>query len=200
MLRHFLKRLIAIGALSSLGWLMFTGWLSGSIDYAARSAQAQAAATAIPRLAITPVAGVPTTYTVKSGDSFNAIARQFNLTPQQLQALNAITNTSVIRVGQVLIVAVSTFTPTPPPTNTPAPTATPVPTETPTPAPSATATAEPTVAPTSTPAATDLPTLAAPVAAAPPAPRSIPIDVIVVGGVMLLALIGIIIGFRTQRF
>lgn len=200
MLRHILKRLIAIGALSALGWLMFAGWSHGTIDATARSAQAQAAGTATPRSASTPITGVPTTYTVKTGDSFNAIARQFNLTPQQLQALNAITNTGVIRVGQVLIVAVSTFTPTPPPTNTPAPTATTAPTETPTPAPSATATVEPTVAPTSTPVATEPPTLAVPVAAAPPAPRSIPIDVIVVGGVMLFALIGIIIGFRTQRF
>lgn len=200
MLRHVLKRLIAISALSALGWWMFAGWSHGSIDDAARSAQAQAAATATPRSASTPIAGVPTTYTVKSGDSFNAIARQFNLTPQQLQALNAITNTGVIRVGQVLIVAVSTFTPTPPPTNTPAPTATPVPTETPTSAPTATPTVEPTVVPTSTPVATEPPALAVPVVAAPSAPGSIPIDVIVVGGVMLLALIGIVIGFRTQRF
>ena len=200
MLRHVLKRLIAISALSALGWWMFAGWSPGSIDDAVRSAQAQAAATATPRLAITPVAGVATTYTVKSGDSFNAIARQFNLTPQQLQALNAITNTGVIRVGQVLIVAVSTFTPTPPPTNTPAPTATPVPTATPTSAPTATPAVEPTVAPTSAPVATESSPSPAPVAAAPPAPSSIPIDVLVVGGVMLFAIIGIIIGFRTQRF
>lgn len=200
MLRHVLKRLIAISALSALGWWMFAGWSPGSIDDVARSAQAQAAATATPRSATTPIAGVPTTYTVKSGDSFNAIARQFNLTPQQLQALNAITNTGVIRVGQVLIVAVSTFTPTPPPTNTPAPTATPAPTVTPTSAPTATPTIEPTVAPTSMPVATEPPPSPVPVAAASPAPSGIPIDVLVVGGVMLFAIIGIIIGFRTQRF
>ncbi len=200
MLRHFLKRLIAISALSALGWWLFAGWLPGSIDETARSAQAQAAATATPRSATTPIAGVATTYTVKSGDSFNAIARQFNLTPQQLQTLNAITNTGVIRVGQVLIVAVSTFTPTPPPTNTPAPTATTAPTATPTSAPTTTPTIEPTVAPTSAPVATEPPPSPAPVAAASPAPSGIPIDVLVVGGVMLFAIIGIIIGFRTQRF
>jgi hypothetical protein len=38
-----------------------------------------------------------------------------------------------------------------------------------------------------------------PVAVEPPAPAGIPVDVIVVGAVMVFAVIGIIIGFRTQR-
>jgi len=182
-----------------IGLIAAAGLIGLSIGQVARIAQAQTAATATPIVGV-PNPGVPVTYTVKSGDSFNAIARQFNLTPQQLQALNAITNTAVIRVGQVLIVAVSTFTPTPAPTDTLVPTPTVVPTETPTPAPSATATLEPTVAPTSTSTPTARPVATAvPIAIEPPKPPSIPVDVIVVGVVMLFAVIGIFIGFRTQR-
>lgn len=187
-------RFFAIGVIAAVGLLGL------SLDREGRSAQAQTAATATPRSTSTPIASGALTYTVKSGDSFNAIARRFNLTPQQLQAFNAITNTSVIRVGQVLIVAVSTFTPTPVPTDTPAPTSTATPTETPTPVPTATATVEPTATPTRQPAVAEPPAAtAAPVAVTPPASTGIPIDVIVVGAVMLFAVIGIFIGFRTQR-
>ncbi len=185
-------RFFAIGVIAAVGLLGL------SINHEGRFAQAQTAATATPRSTSTPIASVALTYTVKSGDSFNAIARQFKLTPQQLQALNAITNTSVIRVGQVLIVAVSTLTPTPVPTDTPAPTptATIAPTATPTPVPTATATVEPTATPTRQVAIVEQP---ATTAAPSPAPARIPIDVIVVGVVMLFAVIGIFVGFRTQR-
>lgn len=187
-------RFFAIGVIAAVGLLGL------SLDREGRSAQAQTAATATPRSTSTPIASGALTYTVKSGDSFNAIARRFNLTPQQLQAFNAITNTSVIRVGQVLIVAVSTFTPTPVPTDTPAPTSTATPTATPTPVPTATATVEPTATPTRQPAVVEPPAAtAAPEAVTPPASTGIPIDVIVVGAVMLFAVIGIFIGFRTQR-
>ena len=197
---QLVKRLTASGAVVVIGLSVAVGWLLMPTDQVARIAQAQTAATATPRSASTPMAGVPITYTVKTGDSFNAIARQFNLTPQQLQALNAITNTGVIRVGQVLIVAVSTFTPTPAPTETPTSTPTAMPTVTPRPAPTATATLEPTVLPTSTPVSTDQPMAAPmPVAVEPPMPAHIPIDVIVVVVVMLFAVIGIFVGFRTQR-
>jgi LysM repeat protein len=192
-----------------------------SINLNDRFAQAQSATTATPRSTSTPIVegpttGVPVTYTIKSGDSFNAIARQFNLTPQQLQALNAITNTGVIRVGQVLIVGVSTFTPAPSPTDTPASTATTVPAEPPTVLPTETSTREPvreptattapTLAPTNEPLPTDRPVATSvpvaiepPAVASAPAPASVPIDVILVGAMMVLAVIGIIIGFRTQR-
>ncbi|MBP7687055.1 MAG: LysM peptidoglycan-binding domain-containing protein [Thermoflexales bacterium] len=187
-------RFFAIGVIAAVGLLGL------SLDREGRSAQAQTAATATPRSTSTPIASGALTYTVKSGDSFNAIARRFNLTPQQLQAFNAITNTSVIRVGQVLIVAVSTFTPTPVPTDTPAPTSTATPTETPTPVPTATATVEPTATATRQPAVVEPPaTIVAPEAVTPPASTGIPLDVIVVGAVMLFAVIGIFIGFRTQR-
>ncbi len=186
-------RFLAIGVIAAVGLFGL------SLDREGRSAQAQTAATATPRSTSTPIASGVLTYTVKSGDSFNVIARQFNLTPQKLQALNAITNTSVIRVGQVLIVAVGTLTPTPVPTDTPAPTSTATPTETPTPVPTATSTAEPTATPTREPAVSEPATTAVPVGVTPPAPTGIPIDVIVVGAVMLFAIIGIFVGFRTQR-
>ena len=198
-------RLFAVKLMAVFGLIAAIGLLGLSIDRGARSAQAQAVATATPRSASTPIAAVSITYTVKSGDSFNAIARQFDLTPQQLQALNAITNTSVIRVGQVLIVAVSTLTPTPAPTKTPTPTRTVEPTATPTSLPTATPTVEPTATPLSAPTVTpirELPPTVQPAATAVPAiepPASIPVDVILVGAVMLFAVIGIIIGFRTQR-
>jgi len=192
-----LARLIAIGLIAAAGVMLL------SINRDARSAEAQAAATATSQSASSPITGVPLTYTVKSGDSFNAIARQFNLMPQQLQALNAISNTNLIRVGQALIVAVSTFTPTPVPSQTSAPTATAIPAETTTPLPIATPTVEPTVTPTRTPASTDQPvTIPAHKSIAPPAPRSpvgIPLDVIFVSAVMFFAVVGLIIGFRTQR-
>lgn len=186
--------LIAISLILA-AWLMAVpiGW----IDHQAR-AQAQAT----PRSASTPIAGVPVTYTVATGDSLNAIARRFNLTPLELQSLNAITN--VIRVGQVLIVAVGTFTPTP----APSPTATAQPTHTPTAAPTETATPEPTATPldTATPGPTDQPVAASPTPDRPaptieavPAAASVPIDVILVGVVMVFALVGLVIGFRTQR-
>ncbi len=190
-----LARLIAIGLIVAAGLILL------SINLAARSAQAQAAATATPRSASPPIAGVPLTYTVKSGDSFNAIARQFNLTSQQLQTLNVISDTNLIYVGQVLIVAVSAFTPTPAPTQISAPTSTASSTDTP--LPTETPTVKPTTAPTHKPVLTDQPvTIPAPKSIAPPAPKSpvgIPLDVILVSAVMCLAVIGLIIGFRTQR-
>lgn len=195
---QFSARLIA-GRLIAVTLMAAAGAVLLSILLTARFAQAQAAATATPRSAAAPI-----TYTVKSGDSFNAIARQFNLTPQQLQALNAITDTGVIRVGQVLIVGVSTFTPAPPSTSTPAPTPTAAPTRTPTTLPTETPTVEPTTAPTLAPIDEPSPTsqpiaTAVPITIEPPAAPGVPIDVIVVGAIMLLAVIGIIIGFRTQR-
>jgi LysM repeat protein len=207
---QFPARLMPIDSMDAIGWMAAIGLIVAaglvllSITLDVRFAQAQAAITATPRSASAPSTGTPITYTVKTGDSFNAIARQFNLTPQQLQALNGITNTGVIRVGQVLIVAVSTFTLTPTPTATLAPTPTAVPTETPTPLPTETSTVEPTVtptiAPTNMPVSTDQPApTAVPVSTRPPAAVSIPVDVILVGAVMVFAVIGIIVGFRTQR-
>jgi len=57
-----------------------------------------------------------TTYTVKAGDTLYSIALRYNTTVQRLAELNNITNTSLIRVGQVLILPSSGST-TPPPSS-----------------------------------------------------------------------------------
>ncbi|WP_423190325.1 LysM peptidoglycan-binding domain-containing protein [Alkalibacterium sp. f15] len=57
------------------------------------------------------------TYTVKAGDTLYAIALRYNTTVARLAQLNNITNTSLIRVGQVLILP-GTTTPTTPPSTT----------------------------------------------------------------------------------
>lgn len=51
----------------------------------------------------TPVsAGIPLTYTVKSGDTLSSIARRYNLTVSQLQSWNQLANPNVLMVGQTL--------------------------------------------------------------------------------------------------
>lgn len=71
---------------------------------AAPAKQAAAAAPAKPAPA--PVAAAtaaqPSTYTVKSGDSFNKIARKVGTSPQKLAKLNGLKTTAVIRPGQKL--------------------------------------------------------------------------------------------------
>jgi spore germination protein YaaH len=189
---QWLGRSIAVGLAAVAGLTTFM------IGFEARSAQAQTAITA------TPIAGIPVTYTVKSGDTFNSIARQFDLTPQQLQALNTLSDINLIRVGQVLTVGINAFTPTPTatPTRISAPSSTTSPTATATNRPTATPTVSPTEIPTHQPVVTDRPTTTlAPRPVAPPASRSsggIPPDVIMVFILMGCAVIGIIIGFRKQ--
>lgn len=62
--------------------------------------------------------GQTQTYTVRSGDTLYAIALRYRVTVQQLARANNITNTNLIRVGQVLVIPGSggTVTPPPPPT------------------------------------------------------------------------------------
>lgn len=57
------------------------------------------------------------TYTVRSGDTLYAIALRYNTTVQQLAQLNNISNTNLIRVGQILMLPGSVGTPTPPPSS-----------------------------------------------------------------------------------
>ena len=112
------------------------------------TAPAQAAQPTQPAGTPGPTPTIPagaTTYTVVAGDTLFAIAQRFNLTLDQLLALNpGLTSGSIIQVGQVINVAGQAPTPvaTQAPTNTPAP--------------SPTLQPSPTVAPTgtSTPAVT----------------------------------------------
>lgn len=66
----------------------------------------QAAAAAPAKPAPAPVAAAtaaqPSSYTVKSGDSFNKIARKVGTSPQKLAKLNGLKTTAVIRPGQKL--------------------------------------------------------------------------------------------------
>ncbi len=92
----------------------------------------QPAGTPGPTLTIPPGT---TTYTVVAGDTLAAIAQRFNLTLDQILALNPqIADPSAIQVGQVVNVAgqAPTQAATQAPTNTPAPTSSLAPTATPT--------------------------------------------------------------------
>jgi LysM repeat protein len=98
----------------------------------------QPAGTAAPVATISPNA---TTYSVVTGDTLSLIAQRYNLTLDQLLALNpGLTRESVIQVGQVINVS----------RQAPTPAATAIPTATPQPA--------PTVAPSATPATTTVTT------------------------------------------
>ncbi len=96
------------------------------------------------------------TYTIQSGDTLSAIAQTYNLTLDQLLALNpSLTRDSILQVGQVINIGGTPQATTP----TPAPTATIEPTTTPAAVTSATA-APTTTLSTSTPAPNGTPALA----------------------------------------
>jgi polysaccharide deacetylase family sporulation protein PdaB len=57
------------------------------------------------------------TYTVRSGDTLYSIARRFNTTVARLASANNISNTNLIRVGQVLIIPGTGGGSTPPPSS-----------------------------------------------------------------------------------
>lgn len=213
---QFLIRLIAVSVITLAGTL----WLS--INARAHDTLAQSTTTVTVQSTSTPITGIPITYTVQSGDTFNTIARRFNLTPQQLEALNAITNVNIIRVGQVLTVSVSLLTPTVAPTQRPTltPTSTASRTASLRPSTASTATPRPTTASTATPSQTNTPNVevtsvavstlssyeeATPTSPLPtyapratPADKSIPPDVIIVGILMCLIVVAIIIGLRIR--
>jgi LysM repeat protein len=200
-------RLQPLARLTLVGLIALAGTLLISSAATAHHPQVQPGVTAT--APATPSAGIPLTYTVRSGDSFNVIARRFNLTPQQLQALNAISNVNVIHVGQVLIVGISTFTPTSAPTVAPTRsatvTATPTATasRTPTPLLTRTPAAQPTLTAvrtlSSTQQATPSPTRSATARPASTAPKEIPADVIVVSILICVIVVIIIIGLRIPR-
>ena len=109
----------------------------------ATAAPTEPGATQQPAGTPSPVLTLPpgtTTYTIQSGDTLFAIALRFNLTLDQLLALNpGLTRDSILQIGQVINVAGTpnaTAQPTPPP----APTATATSAPSPTPASTLTAT------------------------------------------------------------
>jgi len=70
------------------------------------------------------VSGTSVTYIVQSGDSLFSVATRFNLTLDQLLALNpGLTRDSLLLVGQTIVVGVATPAPTEAPAPTPTPTA-----------------------------------------------------------------------------
>ncbi len=90
-----------------------------------------------PAATLPPVtSGAPITYTVVENDTLFGIAIQFNLTLDQLLALNDITRDTLLQVGQTLTVGVATLTPTAAPTATPTARSVATPTPRPSPTPS----------------------------------------------------------------
>jgi LysM repeat protein len=136
--------------------LVVTGQGPAPTAVATQAAQpTQPAGTPTPTVTISPNAA---TYTVVAGDTLSLIAQRYNLTLDQLLALNpSLTRESVIQVGQVINVSGQAPTPvatrapsaTPQPSPTLAPSATVLPSVTPTPA-AATVVVTPT-SPTATP-------------------------------------------------
>lgn len=59
------------------------------------------------------IPGTGTTYTIKAGDTLSSIAARYNTTVAKIAAANNITNTNLIRVGQVLTIPGTSTTPPP---------------------------------------------------------------------------------------
>ncbi|RYD17248.1 MAG: LysM peptidoglycan-binding domain-containing protein, partial [Verrucomicrobiaceae bacterium] len=75
---------------------------ASSVAAPAKEAAAPAPAKPAPAPAAAPAATQSNSYTVKSGDSFNKIARKVGTSPQKLAKLNGLKTTAVIRPGQKL--------------------------------------------------------------------------------------------------
>ena len=204
-----LFRLICVGGIVLAGTLLM------SLGFTAQAQPASATVTPTQQAISTPSTGIPLTYTVRRGDTFTAIAQRFDLTPQQLQALNVISDINVISVGQVLTVGISTFTLTVASTQVPTATLTATAGRTLTPAPSRSATTGPAttrtrisseqVAPAATRTRTSseqtapAATRSAVPAPASASPKEIPLDVIIVSILICVIVVVIIIGLRIQR-
>jgi LysM repeat protein len=149
--------------------LVVTGQGPAPTASATQAAQpTQAAGTPAPTVTISPDA---TTYTVAAGDTLSIIAQRYNLTLEQLLALNPdLTSASVIQVGQAINVSgqAPTVAATRAPTATTAPTATPQP---------------PPIAPTATPT----PIVAATVAATATSPTATPLAIAASSGLCVQA-------------
>jgi LysM repeat protein len=142
---------------------------------------ARALRTATPTLTPTPFPEGAVTYTVQMGDTLFDIALKHSMKVDDLLKLNQITTSTMLYVGQPLVIQIVPFTPTPSPTPTvpsptPQPSVTPQPSETPTPAP----TLAPVETPTPTPAVTR--------------PRGLPIGAVAAIGVgFLFVALGVVI-------
>ena len=84
-------------------------------------AQTQVAAT-VKAPTVTPTPANTQKYTVQSGDTLSEIARKFDVSVNDIKALNNLANPDVLSEGQVLIIPGSPLTPTP--TRVPIPTST----------------------------------------------------------------------------
>jgi len=122
----------------------------------------------------TTAAPEPQTYTVKQGETLYEIAQRFGLTVAALAQANGITDPTLIRPGQVLIIPVPGVTSTP--TWTPIVLLTPeaLPSTTLTPEASSTPTRGPTQTPTATPKPTQIGPTATPKPTNTPKPTAVP--------------------------
>ena len=75
-----------------------------------------------------PTAGIARTYVVQSGDTLSSISRDFDVSLDELLALNQLTENDVLSIGQTLLIPASSSIATATPTTAPRPAITPSPT------------------------------------------------------------------------
>ena len=114
---------VRFGAMRSLAVLGLAATVSIALAACGGDDSGAAATTAVVTSATTTIATTTTspevTYVIQKGDSLSKIAKQFNLTVDQLITINGITNADHIEAGQVLII-VPAATPLPTTTAPPA--------------------------------------------------------------------------------
>jgi LysM repeat protein len=154
-----------------------------TLSLQAATGQATTLRTPTPTPTSTPFPDGAITYTVQMGDTLFDIALKHGVKVNDLLKLNRITTSTVLYLGQPLVIQIVPLTPTPfpspaVPSSTPEPSATPQPSDTPAPAP--------------TPTSVETPT---PPAAAP-RPRALPVGAIAVIGVgLFFVALGVVMRF-----
>lgn len=68
-----------------------------------------------------PSSGLPASHTVQDGETLNSISQQYGVSAEQIAVANNITTSSVLTVGQVLVIAEAGTTTTPPVVTDPVP-------------------------------------------------------------------------------
>lgn len=68
-----------------------------------------------------PSSGLPTNHTVQDGETLNSISQQYGVSAEAIAAANNITTSSVLTVGQVLVIAEADTTTAPPVVTDPVP-------------------------------------------------------------------------------